>query len=77
LAAQNTVELLRHVRDEHSADPVGILAGEMLPDIEQDRGTLRSLCESLGYKPDALKEAGLRRSKRSVASNSELVLANR
>lgn len=30
----------------------------MLPDIEQDRGTLRTLCESLGYKPDALKEAG-------------------
>jgi hypothetical protein len=54
--AEHAIALVRHLRDEHVDQPLGVFASEMLGEIEADRETLRGLCDKLGAKADSLKE---------------------
>jgi hypothetical protein len=54
--AEHAIDLVRHLRDEHPAQPLGAFASQILREIEADRETLRNLCEKLGARPDPVKE---------------------
>jgi hypothetical protein len=54
--ARFAVDLLEHIRDQHSAEPLGEFAAEMLHEIESDRKELEELLNELGGSKHRLKE---------------------
>lgn len=54
--AKYAIDLVEFMREQHSDDDLGRLAAEILPEIKQDRDTLRRITER-GGSGDTLKEA--------------------
>ena len=51
------VELLEALRDQHSAEPLGQFASDLLIEVEKDRTTLRDLTKLFDTDSNILKEA--------------------
>jgi hypothetical protein len=51
------IDLLTVLRDEHTGEPIGGLAAELLEEVEADRAVLRGLAERLGAPSNPVKEA--------------------
>lgn len=56
--AQIAIQLLQAMRDQHDDPEYREFASILLPDIEADDRTLRSIAEKTGSSPSAIKEAG-------------------
>lgn len=56
--AQIAVEILEAMRDQHDDPAFQQFAKDLLPEIEEDDRTLRSIAEKIGGSPSALKQAG-------------------
>ena len=55
--ARIALDLLDILVEGHAGEPVGRLAAELKPEIDQDRETLRRLSERVGPPASAVKEA--------------------
>jgi hypothetical protein len=56
--AQIAIELLESMRDQHEDQRFRDLANNLLPEIQADDRTLRSIAEKLGPAPSIAKQAG-------------------
>jgi hypothetical protein len=56
--AQIAIQLLQAMRDQHDDPKYREFARVLLPEIEADDRTLRSIAERIGSSPSAMKEAG-------------------
>jgi len=56
--AKIAVQLLEAMRDQHDDERFRQFASMMLPEIQADDHTLRSIAESIGTGPSIVKEAG-------------------
>jgi hypothetical protein len=56
--AQIAVRLLETMRDRHEDPKFREFAGTLLPKIQADDSTLRSIAEKIGSGPSAIKQAG-------------------
>jgi hypothetical protein len=56
--AQIAIELLEGMRDQHDDQTFRQFAGELLPEIQRDDDTLRSIKQNVGGTPSKLKIAG-------------------
>jgi hypothetical protein len=51
------IHLLESMRDQHSGDPLGAFAEDLLAEVEQDRNVLQSIADRVGDSAPVLKEA--------------------
>lgn len=56
--AQIAVQVLKAMRDQHDDPRFQEFAGSLLPDIQADDGTLRSIAEKIGSGSSATKQVG-------------------
>jgi hypothetical protein len=55
-AATHAIELLHGMKDEHTGDALGVFAGRLAPEIQEDRDVLTGLAERMGIGSSPLKE---------------------
>lgn len=55
--AAAAVELLEALRDQHTGEPLGGFAAQILADVQSDRATLAGIAERVGGEPGVVKEA--------------------
>src|ERR1700758_5003052 len=56
--AQIALQVLKEMRDQHDDQRFRQFASELLPEIESDDGTLRSIVGEIESSPSAVKQAG-------------------
>ena len=54
--ATHAIDLVKHLRDQYSNDPLGNFASELLIQIEADKGVLQGLSDSIGSVSSGFKE---------------------
>jgi hypothetical protein len=55
--ARFAIELLDRLRESYSNEPLGLLAGQLLTDIDEDRAVLQKLADQVGTGGSSVKEA--------------------
>jgi hypothetical protein len=56
--AQIAIQVLQSMRDDHDEPRLRAFAARLMPDIESDVDTLRSIAEEVGAGPSVVKQAG-------------------
>jgi hypothetical protein len=56
--AQIAIQVLQSMRDDHEEPRLRAFAAKLMPDIESDVDTLRSIAEEVGAGPSVVKQAG-------------------
>lgn len=55
--ARLAIDLLKRLRDQCTAEPLGQLAGQLLVEVEEDRQTLQEIAQRVGEDASTLKDA--------------------
>lgn len=55
--ADLAIDILQSMRDRHHDAPLGQLAAQLLPEVEQDRATLHTIAVRIGSPSSLVKEA--------------------